>query len=266
MAFGRKRVYAAPMSRSTRPTKRRRFVKRRRGKRSSNFTSQKGSGGGVTFSQRRLNRRAWKRNLWNSSIAQTHYRSNQSAVVNVATTASPATMTVSLATARRFSGNAFWTAAGGAVNPDGGAIPTFATLSDFTIRGGMYGIRIGNTPDALDADKDPLSVIVYHVWTTKNFLSGSLPATANVGWDPTLVADFQTNIGRITMKKTFLLAEGEVMTFERKMPIQKIDQTEYGSFYNEPIWIVMVGTTTSTVAKGLAMTTYYNMSFIGDAV
>jgi len=253
-----------------RPYKRSRLTSRRRpfrrSKKTFNQTSQASKGGAIQFSRKRTTRRQWRNLLWNSSIAQTHYRSNNSAVVNATTTASPGTMTINLSTARRFAGNAFWTTLGGAVNPDGGAIPTFATLSDFTIRGGMYGIRIGNAPDAADVDKDALTVTVYHVWTTKNFLSGSLPATANVGWDPTLVADFQTNIGKITMKKTFLVNEGDVFTMERRMPLQKIDQTEYNATYGEPIWIVCLGNTSAVTTKALVITTYYNMSFVGDAV
>jgi len=253
----------------TRPFKKSRPMRRRRlrrGKKTYNATSQASKGGAISFTGRRTSKRKWKNLLWNSSIAQTHYRSNQSVAFTVTTTASPATQTVAALSTRRFSGANFWTTAGGAVNPDGGAIPTFATLSDITIRGGSYGIRISNSPDLADTDKDALQVTVFHVWTTKNFLVGALPASVNVGWDPTLVADFQTNIGRITMKKSFLVNEGDVLTIEKRMPIQKIDQTEYGSNYTEPLWIVLVGTTSATSTKALAATTYYNLSFVGDAV
>jgi len=147
-------------------------MRRRRafkGKRTANFTSQRASGSGVQFSKRRTTRRQWKQLIWNGSVSQTHYRSNQSTASSLTTTASPATMSVTLFPARRYGGNPFWTAAGGAINPDGGAIPTCATLSDFTIRGGMYGLRVSNIPDSADTDKDALAVTVFLVQTTKNF-------------------------------------------------------------------------------------------------
>lgn len=263
---GRKRVYAAPMSRNTRPSKRRRFVRRRRSKRSTNWTSQRGSGSGVGFSAKRTTRRQFKHLLWNASTALTHYRSNNSFLTNVATPASAASMTSVVVASRRFGGNNFWVTAGGAINPDGGAIPTFQTSTDITCRGGMYGIRMTNSPDALDVDKDPLSVIVYLVRTTKNWNSTNLPATVSVGFDPTLVQDFQTNIGTVVFRKNYLIAEGESFNIERRMGLSKIDQTEYVGSQSEMVWMVFAGNTSSTVSKALVLTTYYNLSFVGDAV
>lgn len=183
----------------------------------------------------------------------------------MATPASAAVMTTTVVASRRLASSNFWTTAGGAINPDGGLIPTFATNTDFTVRGGMYGIRMTNSPDALDIDKDPLSVIVYLVKTTKNWNSTNLPATVNVGWDPSLVQDFQTNIGTVVFRKNFIIAEGETFNIERRMSLQKIDQTEYINSQSEMVWIVLSGNTSSTVTKGLVLTNYFNLSFIGDA-
>jgi len=246
--------------------KKRRFVRRSNGRKTSQWTSQRGSGAGVGFSRKRTTRKQFRRQLWNSSMATTHYRSNNATTGTVTTPASAATMTTSIIASRRLGGNNFWLTAGGAVNPDGGLIPSFATATDITVRGGMYGIRLSNAPDALDVDKDSLSVIVYLVRTTKNWNSSALPATVNVGWDPSLVTDFQTNIGKVLFRKNFLLAEGEVMTIERRMYLQKIDQSEYSNSQSEMVWIVLAGNTSSGTTKNLLLTGYYNLSFVGDAV
>ena len=253
-----------PMSRSARPTKRRKFSRKRRsGRKSTNWTGNSGKGGGLGFSRRRTSRRQYKNVLWNATIAQTHYRSNASAVTIIVTPSVASSMAVSLQTTRRFNGNNFWVTAGGAINPDGGTIPTFATNTDLTVRGGIYGIRIANTPDLADTDKDS----VYLVRTCKGYLTSSIPITSvAVGWDPSLIADFQTTIGRVVYKKNFLIHEGDVIDIERKMFLQKIDQTEYSNLISEYIWLVVYGTSSGVTTKSLACTTYYNMSFVGDAV
>lgn len=252
---------------SVRPLKRKRFVRRRRFKKSSNFNSVSSNGSGLGFSKKRTSRRQWKNLLWSSSQAQTHYRSLNSAASSLGTPVTPNLQFVSLQTSRRFGGNAFWLSAGGATNPDGGAMPTFTTNGDFTVRGGLYGIRLSNVPDLVDTDKDSIAVTVYLIWTSKGFLSSVIPGTTvPVGWDPSLIADFQTTVGKILYKKSFLVHDGDVFTIERKMGVQKIDQTEYGNLISEPQWLVVYGATSSTATKFLTCVTYYNMSFVGDTV
>jgi len=264
---GRKRVYARP-SMNTRAKRMKRTFKRkyrRVGRKQSQISSNSFSGGGIGFKKRRFSRKRYNNLLWTSSIAQTHYRSNWSASSVLSTPGvTSETMGVSLQTSRRFAGAAFFVTAGGAINPDGGAMPVFQSNSDITVRGGMYGIRLTNTPDALDVDKDPINVTVYLVRTSKGFSTTNVPSTVRVGWDPTLVQDFQTNIGKVLMKKNYLIRDGDVYTIERRMPVQKIDQTEYAATISEYIWLVTLGTTSSNVARTIVATTYYNMSFVGD--
>ncbi|QCX35028.1 capsid protein [Blackfly DNA Virus 4] len=261
----KRKASSGPVSRSykrSRPMRRRRF-----GKKTSQFTTNSTRGGGIGFRGRKYGKRRWKNLIYNSSQDKTHYRSNGVAAQSLSTPGvSFGIMNTSLQLSRRFSGNAFWVTAGGAINPDGGVMPTFATNSDLTVRGGMYGLRMVNTPDALDIDKDPLNVIVYLIYTSKGFTNGSIPAQVNVGWDPSLVPDFQTNIGKILMKKAYQIRDGDVVTIEKRMGISKIDQTEYNATISEYAWLVLLGQTSSTVVRGLALTTYYNMSFTGDVV
>jgi len=232
----------------------------------SQWTSQSASGSGISMRARKQSRTAWKRQLWISSQSQTHYRSNLAVLTNITTTTSPATMTPTIIASRRLGGNNFWTTAGGAVNPDGGSIPTFATASDFTVRGGMFGLRIGNSPDSAAVDQDAISCIVYLVKTSKAWNSTNVPAAPNLGWDPTLVQDFQTNIGRIVLRKNFIINEGECFTIERRMGMSKVDQTEYTNSISEFVWIILTCNVSATTAKALVATAYYNMSFTGDTV
>ena len=247
--------------------KKARTLRRSRFKRTSQFGTNSTRGGGIGFKSSRLSRRKWKTLLFNSSTAMTHYRANFAVTSTLSTPGvTSATMNTSLQTSRRFAGAAFFTTAGGAINPDGGAMPTFATNTDITVRGGMYGIRLTNTPDALDIDKDPINVFVYLIHTPKGFSLTNLPASVPVGWDPTLVQDFQTNIGRVIMKKSYQIRDGDVVTIERRMGVQKVDQTEYAATISEYVWLVLLGTTSSIVVRTIACTTYYNMSFSADVV
>jgi len=265
----RKRVYAGPSQNTRAKRMKRTYRKRRYGRKSNksvNWTSKSGRGSGVSFSRKRTSMRKFKNLLWNSSVAQTHYRSNFAFTSAINTTAIPSTMQVTVIASRRFNNQNFWTTAGGAINPDGGTIPTFATNSDFTVRGGLYGIRFCNNPDLLDSDKDPIQIIVFLVRTTKNWNSTNLPASVPVGFDPTLVQDFQTNIGKVVYKKEFLLEESSVSVIEKRMSLSKIDITEYQSSQSEFVWIILAGITSGVTTKAVTAVTYYNLSFVGDAV
>lgn len=269
MVFGRKRVYAGPMRQGRNKKFKRSFRRRRftRGKKTSAWTSQSAGAGGIAFKRHRFKRKVLNRLLYNSSAVSTHYRSNSSISTTVASPAlSIGTMTVLLNSTRRFGGLNFFVAAGGAINPDGGAMPTFATNSDITVRGGMYGIRVSNAPDLADTDKDALSCVLYLIRTPKGASFTNLPATVPLGWDPSLIQDFQTNVGKVVMRKNFMLQEGECMTIEKRMFIQKIDQTEYASNISEYMWLVLIGNTSTTSSHNAVVTTYFNLSFVGDTV
>lgn len=265
---GRKRVYAMPVSQSSRPLKKRKYVRRRRrsSKKSINFTSQSGKGSGLGFSRKRTSRRKFRRLLWDASTAQTHYRSNFAFTTAINTTNVASTMQVTVIASRRFNNQNFWTTAGGAINPDGGTIPTFVTNGDFTVRGGMYGLRLCNAPDVLDSDKDAIQVIVYLVRSTKNWNSTNLPTSVPVGFDPSLVQDFQTNIGKVVYKKEFLLEDQNVAVIEKRMGLSKIDISEYQNSQSEFIWIILAGISSGTTVKSVNCVSYYNMSFVGDTV
>jgi len=245
--------------------KKRRVVRRARTGRSTTFTSTQGTSRSLGFSRKRTSRSQFRRILWNGSVAQKHFRSNFAFPEGITTPATSNTCTTYLRDARFFAGNLFWTAAGGGINPDGGAMPTFDSTGDFVIRGGIMGITVSNAPDTTGTN-DPFQVQIYLIKTTVNFSTASLPATVQLGWDPTLIPDFQTNIGRIIMRKKLILNDSASVTVERKMPIQKIDQSQYQSTFNAYAWLVIIGNTTSPVANDCIVTRYYNLSFVGDVV
>lgn len=242
------------------------FKRRRttRGKKSSNFTSQSGKGGGITFRSRKVKAKTYRNLLWNSSILKTKYRTILSAVASPSTPGTTLTHGVTATSAINF-GSAFWTAAGGAVSPDSSnALPTFT--GNIVLRGGMIGCRITNTLDTTAASAGTIVGTMFLIRSTKNWTSASVPSTVTLGWDPTMIQDFATKIGKIYYKKTFLLRDAESALTEYRLRVSSIDEGDYFSFYNQFIWFIVYGNVDSSVTKQIVINTYYNMSFVADGV
>jgi hypothetical protein len=85
-------------------------------------------------------------------------------------------------------------------------------------------------------------------------------------WDPSLVPDFQTSIGKIVMQKKFLLQDTEVANVEYRLKIQKIDQTEYTGNANTYMWMMVISNPDSANARSVQYTASYSLSFVSDAV
>lgn len=251
---------SAPKSRSY---KRRRIV-RRRGGNSKAFTSQSGTGGGIRFKGRKTSRSTYKRLLWNNTTMMTKYRSNF-AISNVSTT--PVTINFQSLTVRSAInfGSDFWTTAGGAIAPDA-TLPLPLFTGNIVLRGGTIGCRLVNNLDTTLASSGTMHGTVMLIRTTKNFNPGIIPTSVPLGWDPTLVVDFNTQIGRIVYKKDFLLRDTEVCDVEYRLKIRKIDQKDYDNFFNDFIWIIKCGMVDSNTAQSYTATNYYNLAFVGDAV
>jgi len=238
--------------------------RRRRSSRSNNFTSQKGSGGGLTFRARRLRARQYRHLLWNDTLFSKHYRSIQATTNSISTPAVQTNATIETTSALRFNTNNFWTTLGGAINPDGGAIPTFATNDDVTIRGGKIMLRICNSLSNAGTT-EALDVTVFLI-RSKSVWAPIVPATVSMLWDPSLVPDFQTSMGQILMRKKFLLQDTEVANVEYRLKIQKIDQTEYSSNANTYMWMIMLSNPDSAASRGVQYTASYSLSFVSDVV
>lgn len=251
---------SAPKSRSF---KRRRIV-RRRGGNSKAFTSQSGTGGGIRFKGRKTSRSAYKRLLWNTTTMMTKYRTNISVTSSSVTPVTVNFQSLTVRSAVNF-GTDFWTAAGGAIAPDATlALPTFT--GNIILRGGTIGCRLVNTLDTVAANAGTMHGTVMLIRTTKNFNAASIPTSVPLGWDPSLVVDFNTQVGRIVYKKDFLLRDAEVCDVEYRLKIRKIDIKDYKNFFNDFVWIVKCGMIDSNTAQTYTVSNYYNMAFVGDAV
>lgn len=247
---------------SSRPFKKRRF---NRGRKSNNFTSQSGFGGGIRFKSRKVSRSRWSRMLWNNTIQRTHYRSNNAATGTFNTPATTVSMTVSSSPALRFATQQFYIAGGGAIAPDAAQpLPTFTGM--FTVRGATIGLRLVNTFDTTAASQNTLNGMAYLIKTSNNFTVANIPATVVVGWDPTLIQDFKTLIGTIIYRKQFLLRDAESALIEYRLRVHNIDPGDYVNDRNTYYWIVIAGNVDVTAARTFTYTAYYNMSFSADAV
>lgn len=237
----------------------------RRGRRSNAFTSQSSTGGGLRFKAKKTSRRAYNRHLWDSTLFKEHYRTNSAFATTIATPAAQNSMTVLGLEAMRFATNPFYTAAGGAIAPDSAqALPTFTGAP--IIRGGMIGMRIANTIDASVGFTNSLQGTVFLLRTTKNWVPAAITTPVSLGWDPSLVQDFDTTVGRIVYRKNFLLKDTEVANIEYRLKTMKIDVGDYVNTRNTYVWLVLAGNVDNSVVHNFAITQYYNMSFSADAV
>lgn len=248
------------MSYGSRVVKRRRFVRRKAGKRTSNFTSQFGHGGGMRFRAKKLSASRWRRVLWNDTLSGVHYRSNSVSTSTINTPAFIDTMKTAFSSAFRFAGQQFYVASGGAIAPDAAVVlPIFE--GNVVIRGGVIGMRIANVFDTLDTNRNTLHGFVYLVKTTKNFSSATIPSTVSLGWDPSLIPDWNTNIGKIVYRKQFLLRDGDTADIEYRLKINKLDIGDYIADKNTYLWIVAAGNVDVSASRSLIYSMYYNMSF-----
>lgn len=248
-----------------RPFKRRKVTRRRRrGGKSIAFTSQNGGGRQLGFKSRRVSGRRMRNILWRDTMAKQHYRSNMAAGNTITTFTNTNLMSCIFAEALNLSGF-FYSSAGGAINPDSAtALPTFH--NDIIIRGGKIGIRVCNELDTTAANAGTINGVAYLIRSSKNFNGSSVPVSAFVGWDPTLVTDFDTDIGKVIYRKQFLLRDADVMDIEYRLRVERIDVADYSNNFNQLIWIIMAGSIDSPIAHTVRCTFYYNLSFTGDAV
>lgn len=246
--------------------KRRRFVRRKRrvSRKTTNWTTQSGRGNGLNFRSRRLKGRQWRSILWRDTVAKQHYRSN-SAVLSTFTTPADAISYQGFSIpALRFGGNTFYTTAGGAIAPDSAQVlPVFT--GDTIIRGGMIGMKICNNVDSALVNTGEVFGDIFLVRTTKNYVPGALPANPPVGWEPTLVQDFDTKIGRILYNKKFILKDADAFVCEYRLRVTKVDPGDYVNNLNQLVWIVYAGNTEGIIQHGLSCVSYYNLSFSADA-
>jgi len=246
-------------------SKKRRVAGRRRARKSIAFTSQSGSGSAVQYKARKTSRRSYHKHLWDSTLFKEHYRSIGSVVTSFNTPAAVSTVSILVEKAiDNGSGTPFWTGTGGALAPDSSfALPLFT--GDCTVRGGKLGLRLSNVLDPA-ATAECLQGTVLLIRTTKNWTPAAITTPQPLGWDTSLVQDFDTRVGRILYRKNFLLKDADCALVEYRIPITKIDSTDFQNNFNTYIWVIMAGNASQATADTMTITKYFNLSFSMDAV
>lgn len=183
-----------------------------------------------------------------------HYRSINSDVTTLVTSAVQQSYTLNVL-GINIAGD-FWTTAGGAFGVDGGTVPSFE--GNLILRGGTMGLTLTNTL----TDTATLECWVYLIHTADNFVAPTGPV--NRGWDPTIIPDFETKVGKVLMCKKVMLDNQASVTIEHKIKCRHVDQTIWTAGYRKPNWIVLLGNNESAVAANVTAIRYINLSFAGD--
>jgi len=237
----------------------------RRGRKTNAFTSQSGTGGGLTFKARKTSRSAYRKHLWDSTLYKEHYRSNAAVSFGISTNNNTTDLNVAAEIALKTGVNDFFIGAGGARSPDASvSLPLFN--GNLIVRGGMIGMRICNNMDPVLANTSSLHGTILLLKTTKNFVPANIPGTVQHGWDPSLIQDFDTRIGRILYRKNFLLRDAEAAVVEYRLKCEKIDINDFFGSFNTYLWLVLVGNTDGIISHQLTGTKYWNLSFVGDSM
>lgn len=237
----------------------RRRSTRKRTRRFRADTSKSSSGSSFGFRSRRISRRSWNHKLWDSTLQKQHVRSNQSTTELLTSGASANLYASHLRSAlTNTAGNQFWTVGGGALPIDSGVIPI--VQGELVIRGGMIGIKCINAPGTAD----PINVSIYLIKIGDEFDNSLIPATTFHGWDPTVTPEFNQKLGRIVLRRTFLIENGNVGELKYRLPISKIDGVAFTSERNQFYWFVQVNS--ANVGDTLLFTRYHNLSFTADFV
>jgi len=259
-----------------RTTKRRRIVFRRRttGRRTVQGQSSRSLNPRAIgqFRSRKTSARTYRRRIYHNTQFDTHWRS---VFDNGATVTTPNDITNSTVTfvngLPNTAGLEFWTTARGTVPVDAGAtVPTFGR--NITLRGGISYIRIGNpTPDVQAGGSESIKVTVWCIWTPKTPVLIGFPTQVPQSWDPSTVADFDKNVGRIMFKRDFILGPNnsvEELAF-RYRP-KRIDRAVFNVGGSQMMWMVAVGQLTATegtpAAETITIVTGHNVSFAADEV
>jgi len=235
---------------------RRRVTRRVRSARSATYNARSGSGRSIGMRSRRIRPRAYRNILWRTTQLQAHWRS-LTAFNNQLT--SPATNTTVNTYLYNSIADDFWTAAGGLLTQDVGVTAPTGFAGEITIRGGLIGITFVNNDDV------PVNVNVWLCKMNKQLYTYTTPTAAAIGWDPTCIADFHSEFGKIVWRSRKQILSGDTFTCEYKLPVMRIDQEQHNR-QQTFMWFVSVGQLSGTVGTNLLnMCRYHNLSFAADA-
>lgn len=254
------------------PIRRRRFGRRTRvgAKRKSTWYSDyAGNARTLSYSAKKINRKAWKRKLWSDTLASQHWRAVASATgtISTGTTSGQGTLTTDFPLMNLTGSLGFW---------ENGVIPADQNMSvplfngDVTLRGGKIFMQVFN-PSTTES-------IGFKVWRVKTIKNPEVTLFPNVitvptTYDPTCIPDFDRKVGKIWDMKEGTIRALSSMTYEWKCPIQKIDQATYrvsgapNTFVggDQFALVILVYNVASNTAINVVNNTGYNVSFSADA-
>lgn len=255
MAFAkRKRVYAPRRN----GFKKRRTMRRRKAPRQSNGTSLQTKGYGIQYRGKKTSRRVYAKHLWDSTLFKQHWRSLSSTSFNIVTTASNVTGTLTGINLWKNAGTSFFTAAGGTVLADTGAVvPTF--IGDIILRGGRTEVTFYNSSATGDVR---IKVFLLNTVTDPGF--SIEPVSPPIGWDSTVSPDFAQQIGKTWMMKEVVIEQGNSWTYQMRHKLCKIDQLTYSIEGKSPLMYALLSNVGHIVPTTVVITKSYNLSFSGD--
>ena len=254
MAGFRKRTYANAFKSKSGFRKKRKTFKRK-GNKSTNYTSKSGTGRSLGYRAKKLSGKSWRNKLWNDTLTDIHYRSETAYQGVVSSNASPLVENIARLGAVD---NSFWTPLGGCKQVDeSDPIPGFA--GKMVIRGGKLGLRMFNRGSAV-----PLNV---KIWLTRDSRTpnySALLGTQNLGFDLSEIYEFKKRFGSILFKKEFLLEPLMQSQVEYRLGVQKVDLQEWvnGSNYQ---WWIAVSDPDTVLSSSCDLISYFNLSFSAEA-
>jgi len=156
----------------------------------------------------------------------------------------------------------FWTVAGGAQELDlGDGVPEFG--DEIILRGGKFELTIHNT----SSDQD-VKVKLWRFTTGNNpdltLIPGDL-APQDKQWDPSVVPDFYTQVGRPFMSREVTINALDNYTFVTRFQSQKMDQNAYENDSRSPFIMLLISRNDQPASDvDVRVTRGYNLSFSGD--
>lgn len=213
----------------------------------------------VYFKARRFNARRYKSQLLADTRSMSHYRSYGQVPGTINSAGITQGMELSNISLLTNGVAAFWFGTGGAQPIDTGvALPLFK--GDITVRGGKW------TFSAINNTTKILKVFAWYYWSIKRPNFTILPAGPLASYDPTITADFASNIGRVLKSEVYILKPGEGFNWERRLRPMKIDEITYNNNGNLPYLLIGVQNLTDNTINGVSAQTGFNLSFSADAI
>lgn len=258
----------------------------RRGARRATFqTATRGYYQSTSFRSRKLGQRRWRNVLWRDTQANTHYRSHWSITVSYpvpVTTMDTALVNVEPMVSTVFGNTVeadpFWLGTGGLqAHEIGKPLATFGD-NDIVLRGGIASLLFASSPTA----NVPLKIRLWAV-RANSLIDPALIAfiqapAKGINWDPTLVAEFRQDFGKIIFSKEILLEPGAQPTqIKWRLQVQKIDQATWQGASTVPVtpgasklyWMWQIIPTSLQVSPTTELVYIqkgYNLSFSADSI